>query len=195
MQIPVPYGSMLHLPPTKQYVPAAKQEPRQTAYHLTKNIEDFLDKKKEKEKKSKENGPVGTKDKTGRAKGVDRRTREEIPKQNEMIAQRFETGGEGGGEGYIRQPRPPCGGEEEEDNRIFTSRQPHGVTGLGRRRMPQQRTRHLSVVMTTGVLPCSCTQYSTESRSSHLFSFFFYCFAFNVLSAASCQFTPELTTE
>ena len=40
-QIPVPYGSMLHIPPTNLLLLAAKQEPYKKAYLLTKNIEEF----------------------------------------------------------------------------------------------------------------------------------------------------------
>ena len=41
-QIPVPYGSMLHIPPTNFYLLAAKQNPYQKAYLLTKNIQEFF---------------------------------------------------------------------------------------------------------------------------------------------------------
>ena len=40
-QIPVSYGSMLHIPPTNCLLLTAKQEPYKKAYLLTKNIEDF----------------------------------------------------------------------------------------------------------------------------------------------------------
>ena len=40
-QIPVQYGSMLHIPPTNLLLLAAKQEPYKKAYLLTKNIEEF----------------------------------------------------------------------------------------------------------------------------------------------------------
>ena len=40
-QIPVPYGSMLHIPPTNLLLLAARQEPYKKAYLLTKNIEEF----------------------------------------------------------------------------------------------------------------------------------------------------------
>ena len=40
-QIPVPYGSMLHIPPTNSLLLTAKQEPYKEAYLLTKNIEEF----------------------------------------------------------------------------------------------------------------------------------------------------------
>ena len=36
-QIPVPYGSMLHIPPTNLLLLTAKQEPYKIAYLLTKN--------------------------------------------------------------------------------------------------------------------------------------------------------------
>ena len=39
--MPVPYGSMLHIPPTNSHLLAAKQKPYQQAYLLTKNIEEF----------------------------------------------------------------------------------------------------------------------------------------------------------
>ena len=37
-QIPVPYGSMLHIPPTNLLLLAAKQEPYKKAHLLTKEI-------------------------------------------------------------------------------------------------------------------------------------------------------------
>ena len=40
-QIPVPYGSMLYIPPTNLFLLAAKQEPYTKACLLTKNIEEF----------------------------------------------------------------------------------------------------------------------------------------------------------
>ncbi|WP_419602703.1 hypothetical protein, partial [Thiolapillus sp.] len=40
-QIPVSYGSMLHIPPTNCLFLTAKQEPYKKAYLLTKNIEEF----------------------------------------------------------------------------------------------------------------------------------------------------------
>ena len=45
MQIPVPYGSMLHIPPTNLLLLAAKQEPNKTDYLLTKNTEEFSGKR------------------------------------------------------------------------------------------------------------------------------------------------------
>ena len=39
--MPVPYGSMLHIPPTNLLLLTAKQEPYKKAYLLTKNIEEF----------------------------------------------------------------------------------------------------------------------------------------------------------
>ena len=38
---PLPYGSMLHIPPTNCLLLTAKQEPYKKAYLLTKNIEEF----------------------------------------------------------------------------------------------------------------------------------------------------------
>ena len=43
-QLPVPYGSMLHIPPTNLLLLAAKEEPYKKAYFLTKNIEEFSEK-------------------------------------------------------------------------------------------------------------------------------------------------------
>ena len=40
-KLPVPYGSMLYVPPTNLLLLAAKQEPYKKAYLLTKNIEEF----------------------------------------------------------------------------------------------------------------------------------------------------------
>ena len=40
-QIPVSYGSMLHIPPTNCLLLTAKLEPCKKAYLLTKNIEEF----------------------------------------------------------------------------------------------------------------------------------------------------------
>ena len=37
-QIPVPFGSMLHIPPTNLLLLAAKQDPHKKAYLLKKNI-------------------------------------------------------------------------------------------------------------------------------------------------------------
>ena len=45
--IPVPYGSMLHIPPTSLLLIAAKQESYKKAYLLTKNIEEFSGKSSE----------------------------------------------------------------------------------------------------------------------------------------------------
>ena len=45
--IPVPYGSMLHIPLTSLLLLAAKQEPYKEVYLLTKNIEEFSGKSSE----------------------------------------------------------------------------------------------------------------------------------------------------
>ena len=45
-KIPVPYGSMLHIPQTNLLL-AAKQEPYKKAYLLMKNIEEFSGKSSE----------------------------------------------------------------------------------------------------------------------------------------------------
>ena len=63
-QIPVLYGSMLHIPPTNLLLLAAKQEPHEKACLLTKNIgiifwrkykrmDQHAEKKKKKRKKKK----------------------------------------------------------------------------------------------------------------------------------------------
>ena len=74
------YSSMLHIPPTSYHILAAKQEPYQKAYLLTKNIEEFSEKKarrmgqyagKKREEKKK---------KTERAMGVGRITVQKIVK-------------------------------------------------------------------------------------------------------------------
>ena len=46
-QIPVPYGSMLHIPLTNLLLLAAKQESYKEAYLLIKNIEEFSGKSSE----------------------------------------------------------------------------------------------------------------------------------------------------
>ena len=85
----MPYGSVLHIQLTNLLLPAAKQEPNKKAYLLTKNIEDFLEKKK-----VPENERAGRrKVKTERVTRLSRRTSEEIAKWNQMTALRFQTGG------------------------------------------------------------------------------------------------------
>ena len=94
--MPVPYGSTLHIPTTKHHLLAATQKLYQKAYLLVKSTEDFF------LAKSQENGPVGRiKDKTERAMGVGRRTREEIVRLHQMTALRFQMGGD------ISHPQPP----------------------------------------------------------------------------------------
>ena len=70
--MPVPYGSMLHIQPANLLLLAAKQEPYKKACLLTKDTEDFLG------KVHKNGSAGGKKDKTERAKGLGRKTREEI---------------------------------------------------------------------------------------------------------------------
>ena len=59
-QIPAPYGSMLHIPPTNCLLLTAKQEPYKEAYLLTKNIEEFsgksLDERASRQKKIRQKG-------------------------------------------------------------------------------------------------------------------------------------------
>ena len=52
-QIPVPYGSMLHIPPTNCLLRTTKPEPYKKAYLSTKNIEELSGKSLE--------GPAGRK--------------------------------------------------------------------------------------------------------------------------------------
>ena len=54
--------------------------------------------------KSQKNGPLAEKCQTERARGLGRKTREEIGKGNEIITLRFQTGGD------IRHPPAPFGG-------------------------------------------------------------------------------------
>ena len=79
---------MLHKPPTNCHLLAAKQEPYQTAYLLTKILKIFLRKVRrmgQKAGKKKE-------DKIERAMAVGRRTREDILKWNQMTVLRIQTG-------------------------------------------------------------------------------------------------------
>ena len=59
-QIPVPYGSMLHKPPTNLLLLAAKQEPYKKAYLLTKNTEELsgksLEERTSRQKKIRQKG-------------------------------------------------------------------------------------------------------------------------------------------
>ena len=83
----MPYGSKLHIPPTNLLLLAAKPEPYKKAYLVTKNIEEFSG------KTSEELASRKKKDKTEKAKGLGRKTREEIVKWNQKTALRFRTGG------------------------------------------------------------------------------------------------------
>ena len=51
-QVPVPYGSMLNIPPTNSHLLAAKQEQYQKAHLLMENTEECFG------EKSQVNGPV-----------------------------------------------------------------------------------------------------------------------------------------
>ena len=82
-QLLLPCGSRLHIPPTDYHLLAAKQEPYQNAHLLTKIIEDFSEKKL-----------VSQDNRSGRTTGVNRGTREEKIKWNQMTALRFQTRGE-----------------------------------------------------------------------------------------------------
>ena len=72
----MPYGSTLHIPPTNLLLLAAKQEPYNKAYLLTKNLEEFSGKSSE-ERTSRQK-----KDQIERVTGLGRRTREAIAKWN-----------------------------------------------------------------------------------------------------------------
>ena len=85
--IPVPYDSILHIPPINLLLLAAKQVSYKKSL-LTKNIQEFS------EKKGQDNGPGGRKNKTERVIGLSSRTSEEIVKWNQMTALRFQTGEE-----------------------------------------------------------------------------------------------------
>ena len=68
----MPYGNVLHIPPTNLLLLTAKHEPyKKKAYVLTKNIEEFSGKKFSRK------GQQGEKDETERVTGLGRRTREE----------------------------------------------------------------------------------------------------------------------
>ena len=71
------------IPPTNYHLSAAKQEPYQKAYLLTKNNEEFSG------EKGQENGPVGRKKEIERTMGVGRKIRDQIVKWNRMTALRF----------------------------------------------------------------------------------------------------------
>ena len=75
------------MPPTKYHLLGAEQELYQKAYLLKKNIEKISG------NKSGEWASKQKKDNTEKAITVGRRTREEIVKQNQMTALRFQTGG------------------------------------------------------------------------------------------------------
>ena len=69
-QIPVPYGRMLHIPPTNLLLLAAKQEPHKRVYLLTKNIGRIFWKKfrrmdQQAEKKDRKSNRSGPKNKRG----------------------------------------------------------------------------------------------------------------------------------
>ena len=78
---------MLHIPPTNLLLQAAKQEPYKKAYLLTKKTHEVSGKSSEGRTSRQK------KDKTERATGRGRRTREVIAKWNQMTALRFQTGG------------------------------------------------------------------------------------------------------
>ena len=74
MQMPVPYGSKLHIPPTNYHLLAVQREPYKKAYLLTK-------------------WTMSRKMMIEKATGLDRKTNEAIGKRNRMTAPRFQTGG------------------------------------------------------------------------------------------------------
>ena len=79
----MPYGSILHIPPTNLLVLAAKQESYKKAYLLTKNIGRISG------KSSGEWTSRQKKDKTERVIGLGRGTGEGIVKLNQITALRF----------------------------------------------------------------------------------------------------------
>ena len=87
-QMPVPYGSMLHIPPTNLLLLAAKQEPCKKAYLLTKNFEEFSRKKFRRMDQQEEKRWHRTSYWIRQKK-----RREETVKWNQMTALRFQTGG------------------------------------------------------------------------------------------------------
>ena len=91
----MPYGSILHKPPTNLLLLATKQESHKKAFLFTKNTEKNLGKNSE-ERTSRQ------KKKIEKVTGQGRRTREEIAKWNQKTALRIQTGG-------IGHPRPPSG--------------------------------------------------------------------------------------
>ena len=91
----MPYGSILHIPPTS-FLLSAKQEPyqKQNKTTTTKNLLLSENYSRTFWKKSLETGPAGRKkDKTERVTGLGRGTRQEIVKWNQMTDLRFQTGG------------------------------------------------------------------------------------------------------
>ena len=91
---------MLHIPPTKLLLLAAKQEPYKKSLSLNQKYWRIF------WKRFRRKGQQADKDKTERVTGLGRRTREEIAKWNQMTALRSQTGGGGG---VIGHPRPPFG--------------------------------------------------------------------------------------
>ena len=94
----MPYGSILHIPPTNLLLLAAKQEPYKKAYLLTKNLEAFCGKSsgewvsrqtKERRKKDRTSSRRRQRNKTGNSK-VESNDSPEIPDRG----------------GDIRHPRP-----------------------------------------------------------------------------------------
>ena len=83
----MPYGSMLHIPPTNLLLLAAKQEQHthKKTISYQKCCRIFLEKFRRVDQQAE-------KDMTERVTGLGRRTREEIAKWNQMTALRFQTG-------------------------------------------------------------------------------------------------------
>ena len=82
--------------PTNHH-PAVQQEPHKKAYLLTKTCR-IVSRKNNQEKR---HGIKRKNDKTDRARGLGKKTRQETEKGNQMTALRFQTGGE------PQTPRPP----------------------------------------------------------------------------------------
>ena len=85
------------IPPTNYHLSAAKQEPYQKAYLLTKNNEEFSG------EKGQENGPVGRKKRDRKKNGSRQKNKRPDSKVESNDSPEILDRGD------IRQPRPPFG--------------------------------------------------------------------------------------
>ena len=84
---------MLHIPPTKILITSPLNPPKNNKKKIHTKEPAFR-KMKVSGKRSQENGPKAEKDKTERATGLGRRTKDEIQKSRiKLTARRFQTGG------------------------------------------------------------------------------------------------------